>query len=93
MAAFIIRVELIGSPGGDIYEALHSLMASQGFAQRSPTSNGGTAVLPHAMYYGTAAADCNNVATHFRDSIQSQVWTKAKVLAIIYQAWSLANPT
>jgi hypothetical protein len=93
MAAFIVRVELMGSPTFEVYERLHTLMASAGFTQQPRTDSGATAVLPHATYNGQSTMDCNPLATYLRDRIQREVWTKAKVLSVHYERWSLANPS
>ena len=78
MPAFIVRVELIGTPGGDTYTNLHTPMAEQGFQQSAPTLTAGLAQLPHAMYFGNSNATGEAVSMHLRDAIQTKVWTKMR---------------
>lgn len=93
MPAYIIRVELIGSPSGSTYENLHDYMRSWGFQQTAMSVTGMTLSLPHATYHGQAIQGTSLLATSLRDGIQTNVWTKAKVLAISYAEAILENPT
>ena len=49
MATYITRVELYGSPTGEVYNDLHSAMQSKSFT-RKINDNGKIFELPHAEY-------------------------------------------
>jgi hypothetical protein len=60
MAAYTLRIELLGSPSQDVYKDLHARMERGGFLQTvTGTTSAGktvTSALPHATYYGSVNA-------------------------------------
>jgi hypothetical protein len=62
MAAFTLRIELLGSPSQQVYDDRHGRMKKGGFLQTITGTNpqGETKAydLPHATYYGTSDATC-----------------------------------
>ena len=93
MSDYIVRVQLIGNPDVETYASLHSLMANRGFSMQTTDKNGSSFTLPHATYIGVSRAAAGALSISLRDSIQTRVWMKAKVLAIKYAEANLANPT
>ena len=93
MSDYIIRVQLIGTPDVDSYANLHALMSNRGFTMQTTDKNGSSMTLPHATYIGVSRAAAGSLSALLRDSIQTRVGMKAKVLAIRYEEANLANPT
>jgi hypothetical protein len=93
MAHYIVRVELIGSPDSDVYSHLHALMAAYDFSMMTPGLKGEYVELPLATYHGETNTSVTALSAFFRDTIQTTLWTKAKVLVIEYTGASLADPT
>lgn len=93
MSDYIVRVQLIGNPDVETYASLHTLMSNRGFSMQTTDKNGSSLTLPHATYIGVSRAAAGALSISLRDSIQTRVWMKAKVLAIKYAEANLANPT
>jgi hypothetical protein len=95
MPDYAVRVELRGSPSADEYQTLHALMAHMGFAQ----TIGGVDVggnqrrfsLPHAVYYGSSAADCGAVRDSVVGSVRSKVQQDILVFVVQAQTWAIGG--
>jgi hypothetical protein len=92
MANIIIRVELKGTPSQETYTSLHAFMSNRGWSQQIIAEGNRPMALPHAMYSGSSQTAIVTLAAALRDEIQSQIWTKAMVLAIEWNNWGLATP-
>ena len=91
MAAYTLRIELLGSPSQDVYKNLHARMAAEGFLQTvTGVNSNGTSVtcnLPHATYFGSSGA----TATQVRDWSQAQakaVWGSNTVFVAETSSWA-----
>ena len=93
MADYAVRVELRGYPSAAEYETLHSLMGRKGFAQTlAGVDTQGTQTrfnLPHAVYYGSSAADCATVRASIVQSIKAEVQADVIVFVVQAQTWSI----
>jgi hypothetical protein len=86
----IIRIELQGTPSGEIYETLHAFMRAKGWSQSIPYDNGTKSTdLPHAMYQGDSDSTCATLAEGLRDAIRKTIWTKPIVMVIEWSAWAI----
>jgi hypothetical protein len=91
MANYILRIELLGSPGEETYKTLQAFMAGQGFSMSISNGAGEPAVLPHATYLGESSLAPPDAAYRLRSALQDEVWPSVKVLAMIYSAAALAG--
>ena len=88
MAHLFIRVELRGSPSWQDYENLHAYMEKNNW-YRNIRGKAGESSLPHAMYHGNSENSISAIASALRTGIEESVWTKAIVLVISAQTWSM----
>ena len=89
MSQLFARVELRGKPTEEVYQQLHDYMESLNWF-RTIT---GTLItgLPHATYQATFSdppPDLAKMASDFRSTIESKIWTKAIVLIIQANHWA-----
>lgn len=89
MAHLFIRVELRGSPGWEDYEKLHAFMETKNWF-RTIQGTAGRSDLPHAMYQGNSDKDISEITSALRNGIEANVWTKAVVLVVSAQNWSMS---
>ena len=89
MAHLFIRVELRGNPSGSDYDNLHSHMAGLNWYRRI-NGTAGESELPHAMYHGNSDKDIATLSGALRTGIEANVWTRAVVLVISGDNWSMA---
>jgi hypothetical protein len=82
------RVELVGDPGWDTYDELHTLMEGKHWHQHLPGLP--DSPMPHAMYQGTFSAtpDLGKVSQSLKSAIEVDVWNNAIVLLISEADWS-----
>jgi hypothetical protein len=88
LAHLFIRIELRGSPSREDYENLHAYMEKNNW-HRKIQGTVGESILPHAMYHGNSDNDISTITSALRQGIQANVWTKAIVLVISAQTWSM----
>ena len=66
-------------------------MAAQGFSMNTTNANGEIVTLPLATYFGESDLRPGEAANRLRSALQGEIWTRAKVLAVIYSAAGLAS--
>jgi hypothetical protein len=89
MADFTVRVELVGSPGVEVYQNLHAKMQTLGFL--TTVNNAGTTYkLPHATYYGSSILTGVELSSKVADLVATQVWTKPLVFVSETTNWGLS---
>ena len=49
----------------------------------------GESSLPHAMYHGDSENEISAITTALRQGIQANIWSRAIVLVILAQTWSM----
>lgn len=86
MAEVIIRVELRGDPGADVYKQLHEFMAKKNWRTTLVGGDGNVANLPHAMYAGATEYGLIDLAVLLREQIQTQIWARGAIVLVI--AWT-----
>jgi len=95
MPDYAVRVELRGNPSAERYQVLHSLMARRGFGQTlagvDAQNNRRNFNLPHAVYYGSSAADCYAVRDSVLGAVKSEVQQEAIVFVVQAQTWSIGS--
>jgi hypothetical protein len=91
MAAYTLRIELLGSPSQQVYDELHARMKKGGFLQTITGTNpqGETKAydLPHATYYGTSDATCAAVRD-WPKSHATEAWGKSIVFVAQTSTWA-----
>jgi hypothetical protein len=91
MPSVIIRVELVGTPSGEVYDSLHGYMATKGLNRTIRGDNGLQLDLPHGMYSGVTNLLVDALAAELKDHIASSIWTKPLVMVIEWQNWATSR--
>ena len=88
MPIVFARVELRGDPTLENYKQLHEFLLGKGWYQQLPGNP--DKPMPHAMYQGSFNAEPNmeTVVTNLKLDIETNVWTKALVLAVKSADWA-----
>jgi len=82
MARVIIRIELKGSPGGDVYQSLHGVMEAKGWL-RTIIGTAGVTPLPSAMYQGNYNGTVNDLASSTHDHTVPTVWLGGSAVLVM----------
>ncbi len=92
MAYYTLRIELLGNPGSDVYENLHTRMTKGGFLQtiQGTNSQGQTVTcnLPHATYYGSSDATAAQVRDWAKQHA-TEVWGRSIVFVAQTSMWAI----
>lgn len=92
MADYTLRIELLGNPGFDVYENLHTRMRNGGFLQTiggvNTQGTSTTFTLPHATYYGSSDATAVQVRDWAKHA--TEVWGKSIVFVAVTSIWVIA---
>ena len=89
MLSVIIRVELVGTPNGEVYDNLHAYMASKGLNKTITSDDRRQMDLPHGMYSGVTNLLLDTLAAELKNHIASSIWTKPIVMVIGWQNWAI----
>ncbi len=93
MAAYGIRVELLGYPTADQYQSLHTVMANFGFyrtvAGLDPQGNWRHYNLPHGMYYGESNFDVVTLRDQITNSVKIGVQPNVLIFVVQATTWAM----
>jgi hypothetical protein len=93
MPDYAIRVELRGDPTWEQYDTLHKIMAKGGFLQTivgvDSQGNQKTFNLPHAVYYGSSAADYTAVRDWTVKVVKAGVQKDILIFVVELKIWAL----
>jgi hypothetical protein len=88
-----LRVQLMGNPTVDEYDALHTIMAGHGFYR---TLNGvdnnrksSSFKLPHGVYYGSSEAGPTDLRSEIVDAVKAGVQPKIIVFVVQAVTWAI----
>ena len=89
VTSVIIRIELKGYPTISTYRDLHKFMTAHGWLTTMTGDSEVVANLPHATYAGETDLPIMEFAASLRASIQSSIWSTAKVFVVAWSAWAM----
>ena len=91
MAAYTLRIQLVGNPSQNVYDDLHGRMETGGFLRQVTGVNVDgqqqACALPHGTYYGSSDADAT-VVGDWASAHAREVWGESTVFVALRETWA-----